>query len=75
MALHGVKPAGGLDLIAELKEDELLKTNKEVMFGLEQMELVLKYCEILGVSDKVSVAKTAFCAVCAFARMNFVPQK
>ena len=48
---------GGLDLIEALKEDETLKGNKDVMFGLEQMQLTLKYCELFGILDKVNFVK------------------
>ena len=48
-----VHVSGGVDLIAALREDELLKDNKDIIFGLQQMELVLRYCELFGVLDKV----------------------
>ena len=45
--------AGGLDLIERLREDEGLKDNKDIIHGLEQMQLVLRYCDLFGVLDKV----------------------
>jgi len=41
-------------LITELKKDEKLSQNKVAMEGLEEMSLLLHYCDLYGISDKVS---------------------
>jgi histidyl-tRNA synthetase len=42
-----------VDLIDKLKTDERLSQNKLVMQGLDEMRLLLKYCDLYGVLDKV----------------------
>jgi len=49
-----VRLSGGQDLITELKKDEKLSQNKVAMEGLEEMSLLLHYCELYGISDHVS---------------------
>ncbi|ELT88203.1 hypothetical protein CAPTEDRAFT_183902 [Capitella teleta] len=49
-----VRLSGGKDLIEQLKQDERLSKNKLVMQGLDEMKLLLRYCDLYGVLDKVS---------------------
>ncbi|XP_066597424.1 histidine--tRNA ligase-like [Prorops nasuta] len=48
-----VSKAGGVELIEELRKDEELMKQKSAVEGLEAMELLLKYCQIYNVIDKV----------------------
>ncbi len=47
------KLSGGFDLIAKLKADEKLIANKEASEALEDLDLLLKYCAIFNLSEKV----------------------
>jgi len=49
-----VQMKGGLDLVEKLLNHEVLPTNKRAKEGIEDMKLLLKYCEIFNVMDKVS---------------------
>ncbi|XP_014669724.1 PREDICTED: histidine--tRNA ligase, cytoplasmic-like isoform X2 [Priapulus caudatus] len=49
-----VRLSGGPELVEKLKRDERVSKNKRFMSGLEDMELLLKYCDLYGVLDKVS---------------------
>ncbi|XP_071951017.1 histidine--tRNA ligase, cytoplasmic-like isoform X2 [Antedon mediterranea] len=49
-----VKLRGGNELVTQLCEDENLKKSKAAMEGLTDMKLLLHYCELFNVSDKVS---------------------
>lgn len=40
-------------MIAKLKEDAGMQSDKDCMAALEEMELLLKYCELYKVQDKV----------------------
>ncbi|XP_013419930.1 histidine--tRNA ligase, cytoplasmic-like [Lingula anatina] len=51
---HYVRRSGGKQLVEELLEDEKLCGNATAKQGLEDMVLLLKYCELFGISDKVS---------------------
>ena len=46
--------SGGIDLIDKLKEDEKLSKNKRAMEGLDEMRLLLRYCDLNGISGSVS---------------------
>ncbi|XP_063986424.1 histidine--tRNA ligase, cytoplasmic isoform X1 [Diachasmimorpha longicaudata] len=48
-----VSKSGGVKLIDELKQDEVLMKESAAKQGLEAMELLLKYCDIYRVTDKV----------------------
>ncbi|XP_015125532.1 histidine--tRNA ligase, cytoplasmic isoform X1 [Diachasma alloeum] len=48
-----VSKSGGAKLIDELKQDEALMKQTAAKQGLEAMELLLKYCDIYRVTDKV----------------------
>ncbi|XP_041462823.1 histidine--tRNA ligase, cytoplasmic-like [Lytechinus variegatus] len=49
-----VQQNGGQELVDKLLNESALKDNKSAKQGLEAMRLLLKYCEIFGVLDKVS---------------------
>ena len=42
-----------IELIDTLLKEERLSTNKSAVQGLEEMKLLLRYCEFYGVLDKV----------------------
>ncbi|XP_050582422.1 histidine--tRNA ligase isoform X2 [Bombus affinis] len=44
---------GGIELISELREDSELMKYESATKGLESMELLYKYCNLLQVTDKV----------------------
>lgn len=48
-----VRLSGGLELVDQLLNDEKLKKVPAAVEGLEGMKLLLKYCGIFGVTDKV----------------------
>ena len=48
-----VKLQGGPELVAQLEEDAGLMKVPAARQGLEDMKLLLKYCELFGVLDKV----------------------
>ncbi|KAK2587464.1 hypothetical protein KPH14_003170 [Odynerus spinipes] len=48
-----VSKSGGTDLIEELRKDENLMKQKSAVSGLDSMELLLKYCNIYKVLDKI----------------------
>ena len=45
--------SGRQELVEALQKDEKLSKNKRAMEGLEDMKLLLRYCELMGVLDKV----------------------
>eukprot|EP00731_Ephydatia_muelleri_P025198 Em0017g281a len=51
---HYVNQHGGKELVEALMSDTLLKSQKSAQEGLEEMRLLLQYCEHYGVLDKVS---------------------
>lgn len=50
---HYVKFNGGQDVLDTLLSDEHLKANKAAVEGMEELKLLLKYCELYGIADKV----------------------
>jgi histidyl-tRNA synthetase len=48
-----VKFSGGLEIVDQLLQDEELKNVKAAVEGLEGMKLLLRYCEMFGVGNKV----------------------
>lgn len=48
-----VKLNGGIDLVEKLLEDENLKKQKLAVEGLEEIKLLLKYCQLYGIADKI----------------------
>ena len=49
-----VKLHGGKELLEQLLADQKLTAIKDAMTGLEGMRLLLHYCELYGVLDKVT---------------------
>ena len=49
-----VKLHGGKELLEQLIADQKLTSVKDAQVGLEGMKLLLIYCELYGVLDKVS---------------------
>ncbi|CAD5116130.1 DgyrCDS5054 [Dimorphilus gyrociliatus] len=45
---------GGADLISKLEADERLMGDKRTVEGLKDMKLLLKYCQLFGMEDRVS---------------------
>lgn len=48
-----VSKSGGVELIAELRKDKDLMKQSAAVQGLDSMELLLKYCDIYKVLDKI----------------------
>ena len=48
-----VQLSGKSDLLDKLISDAKLMAVKDAVVGLEEMKLLLKYCELFGVLDKV----------------------
>ncbi|KAJ8919497.1 hypothetical protein NQ315_002118 [Exocentrus adspersus] len=48
-----VRLNGKSELVEKLMSDQKLCSNKSAMEGLEAMQLLLKYCDIYGTSDKI----------------------
>lgn len=48
-----VKFSGGIDTLEQLMKDESLAKQKDAMEGLEELKLLLKYCDLYKVTDKV----------------------
>lgn len=48
-----VKRSGGRDVLEELRKDERVTKNSNLVKGLEDMELLFEYLEAFGVLDKV----------------------
>ena len=46
---------GGPELIEALLKDERLSANKLAVEGLEEMKLLLRYCDLYGILDKVII--------------------
>lgn len=49
-----VQLKGGMELVDTLLQNEVLCANKSAKQGLEDMKLLLKYCDLFNVMDKVS---------------------
>ena len=45
---------GGMELLDQLNKDPTLTAIKDAKVGLEEMGLLLRYCELYGILDKVS---------------------
>lgn len=44
---------GGAELLAKLKSDEFLSKSKDATEGLEDLEILFKYCSIFNLSNNV----------------------
>lgn len=51
-----VKLHGRFDLLDKLTSDPSLTAVKDAKVGLEEMRVLLRYCELFGVLDKVSMS-------------------
>jgi len=49
-----VKLNGGMELVTKLKADEKMTSDKDCKTALDEMEMLLKYCELYKCHDKVS---------------------
>lgn len=47
--------AGGVEVVESLLQDPGLQKQKNAVEALEEMRLLLKYCQLYGVADKVSI--------------------
>lgn len=48
-----VRQSGGVELVEKLAADEKLNKIKSALEGMEDMRLLLQYCEIFGLKDKI----------------------
>lgn len=48
-----VRLSGGVDLVDKLAADENLKNIKSAVEGIEDMRLLLQYCEVFNLKDKI----------------------
>jgi histidyl-tRNA synthetase len=48
-----VQHHGGIDLLQKMEDDEKLGNNKSGKAGIEDMRLLLEYCKLFGILDKV----------------------
>lgn len=48
-----VQHHGGLEVLQKMEADKKLGSNKSGKAGIEDMKLLLRYCELFGVLDKV----------------------
>lgn len=55
-----VKLRGGFDLLDQLSSDQTLVAVEDARVGLEEMRVLLNYCQLFGVLDKVN--KSASCS-------------
>lgn len=49
-----VKHHGGMEILEKMEADEKLGNNKRGKAGIADMKLLLRYCELFGILDKVS---------------------
>ncbi|XP_055590584.1 histidine--tRNA ligase, cytoplasmic isoform X2 [Uranotaenia lowii] len=48
-----VRMSGGVELVEKLAADEKLKNIKSAVQGIEDMRLLIQFCEIFGLKDKI----------------------
>jgi histidyl-tRNA synthetase len=48
---------GGIDVLEKMEADEKLGNNKSGKAGIDDMKLLLRYCELFGVLDKVKYCR------------------
>ena len=48
-----VQHNGGIEVLEKMETDEKLGSNKSGKAGIEDMKLLLQYCKLLGILDKV----------------------
>ena len=49
-----VKMSGGAELLDRLQQDQRLLSQPDAKAGLEDMRLLLHFCSVLGITDKVT---------------------
>ena len=54
--------SGGADLVEKLEKDEKLSKNKAALQGLADLKLLLSYCDLYGILDKVCTV--LLCCLC-----------
>ena len=52
---HYVKLHGGIEMLEQLAQDPALVAVKDAKVGLDEMRVLLRFCELFGVLDKVRV--------------------
>ena len=57
---------GGMALVEQLKKDPALSGQSEAAVALDAMQLLLHYCSILGIADKVSEGQYLVCKVLSY---------
>ena len=50
---HYVMLRGSTDLIDQLTSDQTLTAVKDAKIGLDEMKILLRYCDFFGILDKV----------------------
>ena len=63
-----VKLNGTLELLDKLTSDPRLMAVKEAAVGLEDMKLLLQYCKLFGVLDRVRGWSVASVCTCSFSQ-------
>lgn len=48
-----VQHHGGIEVLSKIESDEKLGNNKNGKTGIEDMKLLLQYCQLFGIIDKV----------------------
>ena len=48
-----VKMNGGAELLDKLQQDQRLSSQPDAKTGLEEMRLLLHFCSVMGITDKV----------------------
>ena len=48
-----VQLRGAVELVDQLEKDHRLTTQPDAVKGLEEMKLLLQFCNVLGISDRV----------------------
>lgn len=66
-----VKLHGGIDLLDQLSSDPTLIAVKDAKVGLDEMKLLLSYCELFGVLDRVSYVGVALGVALGVVRIHF----
>ncbi|XP_046853227.1 histidine--tRNA ligase, cytoplasmic-like isoform X2 [Xenia sp. Carnegie-2017] len=49
-----VQHHGGIEVLSKIESDEKLGNNKNGKTGIEDMKLLLQYCQLFGIIDKIS---------------------
>ena len=60
-----VKLHGGKDLVDKLEQDTNLCSQPLFQAGLNDLKVLLQYCEVMGISDKVRDKQEKFYFLCS----------